>query len=84
MSKQQLFAIRDQKTEHYTQPWLAHTPGEAQRNFQRLVDDSNTQVGQFPTDYDLYSLGSYESSTGKITAHDTPQHIVHGAQLKKS
>lgn len=39
-------------------------------------------VGKYPDDYDLYYIGKYDDSSGKIEPLDTPQHVVKAIQLK--
>lgn len=77
-----IFSIRDAKAEIFNPPFYKHTPGEAEREFTRLAKDDKSQVFQFPDDYDLYMLGTYDDQSGKITSLDTPQHIVKAVQVK--
>lgn len=76
-----IYSIRDSKTEIFNQPFFKRTPGEAERDFNRLVNDKETHPGQFPTDFELYELGEYDDVSGKMTSFETPKHIVKGVQL---
>lgn len=76
-----LYSVRDSKGEVYSPPFLAKTPGEAERSFHGLVKDPKTQVGQYPEDYDLYQIGTFDDVAGKIVGLDTPQHIVKAVNL---
>jgi len=78
-----LFSIRDQKGEIYNTPFFQKTHGEAERNFSQLVNDSKSTVSQFPEDFDLYFIGSYDDQTGKLNSLDTPQHVVKAITIKK-
>lgn len=71
-----VYSIRDAKAEVFNQPWFAKTHGEAERNFAQLTRDSKSMVSQFPEDYDLYYLGTYDDNTGMVESLDTPQHMV--------
>lgn len=79
-----LFAIRDSKTEFFGPPWAKSTHGEAERDFTTLVNDPQSQIFNYPQDYDLYLLGEYDSNTGKITPEDTPKHCLKAVQIKKA
>lgn len=81
MQSLRVYSIRDAKAEVYNQPWFAKTHGEAERNFAQLARDPKSMVGQFPEDYDLYFIGSYNDQTGVIDALETPQHIAKAISL---
>lgn len=78
---QKIFSIRDAKAEFYNQPFFQRSHGEAERTFKSLVQDEKTMIGKFPSDYDLYFLGEFDSETGKSVMLDTPQHLVKGVDL---
>lgn len=77
-----VFAIRDTKSEMYGQPFFQHSAGEAERSFKTLVNDEKSLQNKYPEDYDLYELGTYDDTVGKIIGHDTPHHVVKAVQLK--
>lgn len=80
-----MYSIRDSKAEIFNMPFYKHTHGEAERDFQRLVNsDDQSNIKSFPEDYDLYYIGLYDDQTGKIEPLDTPQHIVKAVQLVKA
>lgn len=78
---QKIYSVRDAKTEFFSPPFLAHTHGEAERNFKQACNDEQSKITKFPEDYDLYYLGDYDDNTGKMAPIDTPQHIVKAVQL---
>ena len=77
-----IYSIRDAKAEIFNQPIFQKTHGEAERNFQTLVNDEKSTVFKYPEDFDLYYVGSYDDNTGLIKPLDTPQHIVKAIALK--
>lgn len=79
-----MFSIRDMKSELFNPPFYAITLGEAERNFQSLVNDKQASINQYPEDYDLYYVGEYDNNTGKTQPLDTPQHLVKAVQLLKN
>jgi len=77
------YSIRDAKAEVFNTPFFQKTHGEAERNFQQLVKDGKSMVAQYPEDYDLYYLGTYDDQTGTIDPLDTPQHITKAVTVNK-
>lgn len=77
-----IFTIRDSKAEVFNTPFYAKTHGEAERSFSQLVRDPKSTVSQFPEDYDLYYLGTYDDQTGKAEWLDTPQHLQKAVSVK--
>ena len=78
-----IFSIRDSKGEVFNQPFFQKTHGEAERNFSQLVNDSKTTVSQFPEDFDLYFLGTYDDQLGTVKSLTTPQHVLKAVSVKK-
>jgi len=78
---QKLYAIKDGKGEFFSPPFLKHTHGEAERDFRTLAKDEKSTVFQYPEDFDLYYLGLYDNSTGKMQTLDAPQHIIKAANI---
>lgn len=77
-----MFTIRDTKGEIFHKPFFNNSHGEAERNFRELTKDEKSMISKYPEDYDLYFLGTYDDSTGKMTSLETPQHIVKAVNLK--
>lgn len=80
--QQKAFAIRDSKAGFFNQPFFQHSHGEAERSFKRLSNDVQSNISQFPEDFDLYYIGEYDNITGTITALETPQHMIKATALK--
>lgn len=71
-----VYSIRDAKGEIFNPPFYKKTHGEAERDFQTLCRDEKSMPSQYPEDFDLYFLGTYDDVSGKLSPLDTPQHIV--------
>lgn len=78
-----MYSVRDSKGEIFNVPFYKKTHGEAERDFATLTRDEKSQINMYPEDYDLYYIGEYDDSTGKIKSLETPQHIVKAIQLVK-
>lgn len=78
-----MYSIRDSKGEIFHPPYFKRTHGEAERDFSTLASDQKSGVGQYPEDYDLYYIGTYDDQTGKIQPEVTPQHILKAISVAK-
>lgn len=78
-----VFAIRDSKAEVYGQPFFQKTHGEAERSFTQLAKDPKSTISQFPEDFDLYFVGTYDDINGVIQSLDTPQHVLKAAAIQR-
>lgn len=70
------FSIRDSKGEVFHPPFYKKTMGEAERDFQTLCKDEKSTTAQYPDDFDLYYLGTYDDQSGLFKSLDTPQHMI--------
>lgn len=77
-----VYSIRDAKVSAFNMPFYKHTHGEAERDFHTLTKDEKSTVHQYPEDFDLYYLGTYDNITGQFQSLDSPQHIVKAAVIK--
>lgn len=71
-----VFSLRDQKAEVFNTPFTKSTHGEAERDFTSLVNDPKSLINQYPKDFDLYFLGHYDTSTGKMQPNASPEHLI--------
>lgn len=61
-----LVALYDRVTEAYAPIMTCHTRGEAIRSFRQECQNKDSPISRNPTDYELYVLGNYDETTGKI------------------
>ncbi len=83
MQKFQMYSIYDAKAQIFHPPYFNLTHGEAERTFGQIVNDEKTQISQFPEDFDLYHIGEYNDSTGKMSPNETPKHMLKAIALKR-
>lgn len=81
--KLKVFSIYDAKAEIFNTPFFNKTIGEAERNFEQLVNDGKSTVYLYPEDFDLYHLGDYDDNSGKLATGETPVHLIKAIQLHK-
>lgn len=76
-----MYSVRDAKGEIFNPPFYKQTHGEAERDFQTLVNDPQSMPAKYPEDFDLWYLGEYCNLTGTFKSLDTPQHMIKAVQL---
>lgn len=65
--KQQLFTVYDRAAKTFDGPIMKHQNSNAViRDFTRTIRNPQTQLGQYPQDYDLYLVGEQDDNTGEI------------------
>lgn len=78
-----MYSIRDAKAGIFHKPWHAMSHGDAERQFQKLVNDPKAEnIHDFPEDFDLYFMGTFDEITGNIETLVTPEHQVKAIALK--
>lgn len=77
----ELFSVYDSKGKFYSPPFMARNQFEATRTFQTLAKDKQTQVGQYPADYDLFKIASFDDQTGRIEPLAALQQIAKALDL---
>lgn len=71
-----VYSVRDSKGGIYHPPMFLRSHGEAERAFNQVAKDTTKQIGQYPEDYDLFYLGEYDDTDGKLHPLDSPSHII--------
>lgn len=65
--KTEAYSIYDLKAKIFTPPFFMRSRGEAIRAFTTTANDTTNNVGKFPEDFQLYQVGEYDDTTGKLT-----------------
>jgi len=69
---QKIFTVYDEKAEAYLPPFFLNTNGEAIRAITDCVNDLKHQFGKHPSDYTLFSLGTYDPQSGTFENEKAP------------
>lgn len=77
------YSIRDSKSEIFNPPFYKQTHGQAERDFQTVVNDEKSMIFQYPDDFDLYYVGEYDDQKGVFRPLPTPEHIIKAVQMKQ-
>lgn len=77
-----LVTVYDKALGAYQPPHSVRAKGEAIRNFQDAVNNrDNAQLHNHADDFELYIVGTYDDTNGRITSHE-PKLLTTGAQVK--
>lgn len=72
----QCYSIRDTKVGTYMSPFFVPTETHAMRSIQIALQQSQSNLAQFPGDFDLFLLGTLNEESGEISPLMNPQHII--------
>lgn len=78
-----IFAVRDRATAQFGTPMFLVSVGQAVRSFTDEINrsSSDNQLFAHPDDFDLFSLGEYDSDTGTFST-SAPEQVCIGKNVK--
>lgn len=76
-----IFVVHDTKAGVFGQPFYAENISVAMRSFRYAANDKNTEIGKYPSDFNLYHLGNYDDATAKFQLQDSPVHLAIASSL---
>ena len=79
---QNVYSIKDSKSNTYANPFYSINHQTAMRSFNQAANDSNTTISQYPEDFSLYHLGTFNDESGEIKSEATPQFVANPAVNK--
>lgn len=63
-----VYSVFDKAVRAFDRPFYCRADGEAVRVFQDAVNASDSPFFKHPGDYELYVIGTFDPSTGALTA----------------
>lgn len=75
-------SVRDRALDAFMQPIFTPALGMALRSFSDEVNRPESPMYAHPDDYDLFQIGSYDDSVGKLVACD-PRQVAIGKDVKR-
>lgn len=76
-----LFSILDKAVEEFNVPFTSRTVAEAHRSF-ALHCTQEGNVKAHPRDYELYEIGTYDTSKGVVHSDEAhPRRIISAAEV---
>lgn len=82
MSTLHIVCVYDLATESFGRPFVVTHPGQAVRSFTDEANDGESQICKHAKDYELWTLGELDDSTGSISPHK--QRLVRAVDLKRT
>lgn len=76
-----LFAVLDLKAGFFMQPFPEQNTVSALRGFEVAVNESKSTFSQFPDDFALMELASFDQQTGEIVPHAAPLNLGTGRSV---
>lgn len=76
--QQPIIAVYDKKIGSYEKPFVAKHTGEAIRDFDHVRKDPQTKFGRNPEDFDLFHIGQYDETSGKLISLEPHIHLASG------
>lgn len=79
-----IYTVRDAKAQLYGRPFFVHNAAIALRGMSDQVNDPQSDFFKYPTDFELFELGTYDDSTAVFEIYPQPKPISTISALKKN
>lgn len=73
-----IFTIHDAAAKAYLAPFFLPEEGQSIRGFTTAVNNPEHSFGQWPKDYTLFTIGTFDDETGNITMYQTHKPLGNG------
>lgn len=77
-----VYAVKDIKVSAFMRPVFAENLPTVLRSLTRAFDDANHDFTRFINDYQLYKLGEYDETQGKIIPLSAPEFVMTFLDIK--
>lgn len=76
-----LYSIKDTKLGKYCQPFTAPNDEIAKRILTSTIRAGGNNIADYPEDFQIYKLGSYNEDTGELTTEN--KFLANATEFKK-
>jgi len=76
-----VFVVQDAKVQAFGTPFFLENITVAIRAFAHAANDKQNDIGRYPTDFNLYHLGTYDDQTAKFDLLPAPFHLALASTL---
>lgn len=83
MAKLKMFCVFDSKIGEYMQPFFATHSGEALRGWEQLVNDGKSNLFQYPEDFSLFEIGTFDTEKAVFQSLNTPHSLATAISYKR-
>lgn len=84
MAIHKVVAVQDAKAGVFMKPTFGLHLGAILRDWEAVVNDPQSIMAQFPEDFALYEIASYDDVTGSFTPEPTPRQLSTARQVQKT
>lgn len=81
MFNMNIYSIRDDKAEMFSNPMYQRNNAVAIRTFEQACQDPESQFRANPEDYSLWHVGEWHAETGIITPLESPTRLISALEL---
>jgi len=74
--KKVIMCLRDRAAQAFIQPFTTPRVELAVRSLQNTLASQKTEMNQFPDDYELYELGTFDDNSGEFEVLPRPKLIT--------
>lgn len=78
-----LFSVYDVKSTIFSSPFISVNAATAIRAFAHAVNDPSTEIFQYPADYILYEVGSFDDTSGVVSPLSERIYLGTASQFKE-
>lgn len=82
MQKESVYSVKDVKAGNFLPPFTAGNDVVASRLLSQVVNQGRGNLAEFPEDFDLYQVGTWDSEVGNIEP-TSQRFVLHVNSLKK-
>lgn len=79
-----IFSLLDVKANYFHSPFSDKTTVDAIRGFTSIVNKKGTVYNDYPDDYALCELATFNDNTGQLDVHQNPINLTTGRPLLKA
>lgn len=76
-----VFSILDLKSKVFSPLFCENHRADAIRSFQQAVGDGKSKIGQYPSEFQLMSIGEFDICNGKLVCYDVPELVNRGSDF---
>lgn len=77
-------SVLDMVAHQYGRPFFTINEGSAIRGFSDEINNPESVLFRHPTDYQLFSLGSFDDETAQVEQASSPKLLISGSQCVQS
>lgn len=76
-----IYSVFDKKSSRYDMPYYFHNDGTMIRGISSMFNKKGTIHGDYPADFSIHEVGTFNDMSGQITANTQPRFVIEGVDL---